>query len=136
VRVGQQKLAFFIILVLLTGSSFATSCVWGKKFKIRQVCGQVRDAYGAEIPDATVQLSRQGQEEVVKEAQTAADGTFSLPNIASGNYVIRIKSAIFWDASQDFQLTRPAKGARCSHPIRVVMKPAGSCSYVENAWKK
>ncbi len=134
--IGRQQVAFLIVFVLLTTSSFATSCVRGKKFKIRQVCGQVRDAYGAEIPDATVQLTRNGQAEIVAEDRTAADGRFALRGLASGDYEIRIKYAGFWDASQDFQLIRPAKGTRCSHPIRVVMKPAGSCSYVENAWKK
>jgi hypothetical protein len=136
VSIGRQQATFLIIFVLLTTSSFATSCVWGKKFKIRQVCGQVKDAYGAEIPDATVQLMRKGQAEIVAEAHTAADGMFALRGLESGDYEIRIKNAGFWDASQDFQLIRPAKGTVCSHPIRVVMKPAGSCSYVENAWKK
>jgi len=136
VRIGRQEVASLIVFVFLTSSLFATSCVWGKKFKIRQVCGQVKDAYGAEIPDATVQLKRKGQAEIVAESQTAANGTFVLRGIASGDYEIRIKYAGFWDASQDLQLTRPAKGTGCSHPIHVVMKPAGSCSYVENAWKQ
>jgi hypothetical protein len=136
VRPGRQHVAFLVAMVVMTATSFATTCIAGKKLKIRQVCGQVRDAGGAEIPNAKVQVTRQGQGGIVAEAQTAADGTFALPGIASGDYEIRITFAGFWDASQDFQLTRLAKGAGCSHPIRVVMKPAGSCSYVENAWKK
>jgi len=136
VRSQPHYVALAIVFLLLTDSSFATSCVWGKKFKVRQVCGQVKDAYGAEIPNATVQLTRKGQAEIVGQAQTSADGMFELESIASGDYEIRIKYGGFWDASQDFRVVRPTRGEGCSQPIRVVMKPAGSCSYVENAWKK
>jgi Carboxypeptidase regulatory-like domain len=136
VKGGRRQVACLILFVLLASSAFATSCVWGKKFKVRRVCGQVKDVYGGEIPNATVQLTRQGRAEIVGEAQTAADGMFALDGIASGDYEIRIKYAGFWDASQDFRVVRPARVKTCSQPIRVVMKPAGSCSYVENAWKK
>jgi len=80
-------------------------------------------------------LKKLGTTEVVAESQTTPDGDFSLPNVASGDYEIRITVAGFWDASQDFRMVRPSKSGACSHPIRVVMKPAGDCSYVENAWK-
>ena len=136
VKHWRQHIAFLVAVVVVTTTSSATTCIAGKKFKIRQVCGQVRDGGGAEIPDAKVQVISQGQVRVVAEAQTTSDGTFALADIASGDYEIRITFPGFWDASRDFQLTRRARGTGCSHPIRVVMKPAGSCSYVENAWTK
>ena len=131
-----QAIALLAGLFAFTSSSFATTCVWGKKFKTRKVCGIVRDVSGAEIPDATVRVEKVETGEVIAKSQSSANGSFALADVASGDYVIRVKFNGFWDASQNFRLDGPVKGTGCSHPIRVVMKPAGSCSYVENAWKK
>lgn len=131
-----RTITLLTVLLALTGASFATSCVWGRKFKTRRICGIVRDAAGAEIPDATIRIERPGTEEVMAESRSHADGSFNLLEVVSGDYVIRVRFNGFWDASQNFQLDRPAKSTQCSHPIRVLMKPAGQCSYVENAWKK
>jgi hypothetical protein len=136
VRVKRRSIVVLVAMVALTTMSFATSCVWGKKFKTRQVCGKVKDAYGAIIPNATVQVKKLGGTEVVAESKTTLDGVFALHEIAGGDYEIRIKAEGFWDASQSFRLSRPAKGQNCARPVRVVMKVAGSCSYVENAWRK
>jgi hypothetical protein len=133
---GTKWIAAFALLLAFGGSSFATTCVWGKKFKTRKVCGIVRDMSGAELPGATIQIEKADTQAVVAESPSHTDGSFAVANVADGDYVIRVKSNGFWDATQNFRLDRPLKGTRCSHPIRVVMKPAGSCSYVENAWKK
>jgi hypothetical protein len=132
----MQTIALLTVLFALAASSSATSCIWGKKFKTRKICGIVRDMGGAKVPDATIQIERPETQEAIAESRSQADGSFALTGVSSGDYVIRVKFNGFWDASQSFQLDRPVKGERCSHPIRVVMKPAGSCSYVENAWKK
>jgi Carboxypeptidase regulatory-like domain len=114
----------------------ATTCIQGKQFKVRQVCGKVRDWQGVEIPNASVQLKRQGQGQAFAEVQTASDGSFAIADVPSGDYEIRVALKGFWNASQDFQVDHPRKSAACSRPIRVVMKVAGQCGYVENAWKK
>jgi hypothetical protein len=119
-----------------TASSLATTCVWGKKFKTHNVCGIVRDVRGAEIPDAIIQIEKPETGAVIAESRSHKDGSFALPDVDSGDYIIRVKFNGFWDASQNFRLDHSVKGTQCSHPIRVVMKPAGSCSYVENAWQK
>jgi len=129
-----RTIALFLAVALLATNSPATSCGWGKKFKIPKVCGVVRDEYGAEIPDAIIQVKKLGSEEIVAESQTKVDGAFSLAGIAKGDYEIRVKVRGFWDASQSFRLTRAHKDESCPQPIRVVMKM--QCSYVENAWKK
>jgi len=134
-----MKIAVVALLIVFAMSTFplrATTCIQGKRFKVRQVCGKVRDWQGVEIPDASVQVKRTGQTQAFAEVQTASDGSFSIADVPSGDYEIRIKLRGFWDASQDFQVDRPRTSATCTQPIRVVMKVAGQCSYVENAWKK
>jgi hypothetical protein len=132
----HQTIALLAIPFAFAIPLFATDCVWGKKFKTREICGIVRDMSGAKIPDATIQIERPETQETVAESRSHPNGSFVLTGVSSGDYVIRVKLSGFWDASQNFRLVRPVKEERCSHPIRVVMKPAGSCSYIENAWKK
>ncbi len=130
-----RTITTLVLLFALSVSSFATSCVWGKKFKTHQVCGIVRDVYGAEMPGATVRVERPETEEVVAESQTGADGSFVLKSLAAGDYVIRVESRGFADASQSFRLVHPYEGQGCRTPVRVVMDVGGRCSGVENAWK-
>ena len=132
----RRELTVVVVIFALTGASLATECVWGKQFKVRQVCGKVKDWQGAEVPNATVQLKRRGQSESFAEVRTASDGSFAVAEVPGGDYEIRVKLSGFWDASQGFRVDHPKKSTACSQPIRVVMKVAGQCSYVENAWKK
>jgi hypothetical protein len=136
VKGRRQHVALIVILVLLTAASPATECIIGTKFRVRHVCGEVRDAHGARIPNAAVQLRREGKADVVAEAKTASDGTFEVPDIATGDCEIHVKVMGFWDGVGLFHLSARASNTRCAHPIRVVMKVAGSCSYVENAFEK
>ncbi len=127
----------FCLIILLTGSSAtATTCIAGKSFKVRQVCGQVKDFAGLAIPNATVQLRKNGDTDVRFALQTDNDGKFRFSNVADGDYELRVKFAGFWDAAQPFIVEKSRENDLCPKPIRVVMKPAGQCSYVENAWKK
>jgi hypothetical protein len=130
-----RTITILAVLFALSASSFATSCIWGKKFKTHKVCGIVRDVYGAEMPGATVRVERPETEEVVAESQTGGDGSFALEDLAAGDYVIRVKSRGFADASQSFRLVHPDKGEGCRIPVRVAMDVAGRCSGVDNAWK-
>ena len=124
------------VLIAFANSVSATTCVWGKKFKTHKVCGVVRDFDGVEMPDAMVRVEKPGTEDIIAESKTTADGTFALPDLAAGDYVIRVKSRGFVDATQSFRLVRPHKSTACRVPIRVVMDVAGRCSGVENAFKQ
>jgi hypothetical protein len=129
-------IALLAVLFSFGASSFATSCVWGKKFKTHKVCGLVRDRYGAEMPDAKVSIERPRTEDVVGQTQTRHDGSFDLTEAAPGDYIIRVRYRGFVDATQVFRLAHPDKRQSCKQPIQVTMDVAGRCSAVENAWKK
>ena len=132
----RRLVALLTLMCALVSCSFATTCIWGKAFKTRKVCGVVRDFVGAEIPNAIVQVEKPETQNIIAESKTNAEGSFDVKNLAAGGYVIRIKVQGFADASQSFRLARLDKGNKCRQPIRVVMDVAGRCSLVENAWKK
>jgi hypothetical protein len=122
---------------LLAGSdAVATTCIAGKSFKVRQVCGQVKDFGGAAIPDASVELTKKGESRAIFTEQSDSDGKFHFRHVPDGDYELRVKYKIFWDVAQPFSVRRSRDENTCPHPIRVVMKVAGQCGYVENAWKK
>ena len=52
--------AFGITFVLLCLPLHGTTCVAGKSFKVRQVCGTVTDKPGAAISDAKIELVPKG----------------------------------------------------------------------------
>jgi hypothetical protein len=91
---------------------------------------------GAAISDAAVQLNPKGQRQNISELKTDAEGNFSFDRLSAGEYELRVEYIGFWDAWQPFKLARPKNNSKCDKPIRVVMKLAGNCSYVENGWKK
>jgi hypothetical protein len=66
--------------------------------------------------------------------QTNDQGMFHFPNVSNGNYELRVQVGGFWDAAAPLTVSRHKESDRCGKPLRVVMKPAGQCSYVENAW--
>ena len=124
-----------IVAVSLSSSPLsATTCIAGKSFKVPQVCGIVTDKDGAVIPDATIHISPENHSEDAKEVTSDKDGRFAIPNVVAGEYQIRVKYSGFWDASQPFRVTGSRTSGKCTKQIRIVMKPAGQCSYVENAW--
>src|SRR5438105_3778179 len=125
-----------ITLVLLCLPLHGTTCVAGKSFKVRQVCGTVTDKPGAAISDAKIELVPKGHPEGVQEIPSDQEGGFAFSNVPDGQYELRVKFRGFWDAWQPFVVNRSHEERKCSRPIRVVMVTAGACSYVKNAWKK
>jgi hypothetical protein len=135
-RITLLEFLMLIAIFLLPHSLRATTCIVGKKFKTRQVCGVVKDFGGAVIPDATVELQKPGVPQAL-QVHTDTGRGFHFSTVADGEYVLRVKFSGFWDAAQPFVVERATKTEKnCTRPIRVVMKPAGQCSYVENAWKR
>jgi hypothetical protein len=130
------KFTFVLVAVMAALPSHATTCVAGKKFKVRQVCGTVTDEDGAVIADTKIEITPSGHPEQVKNAISGQDGTFAVSNLPDGEYEIRAKYSGFWDAWQLFAISGSGVKGKCTKPIHVVMVPAGGCSYVENAWKK
>jgi hypothetical protein len=126
-----------IVATLLAGTDVvATTCVAGRSFKVRQVCGQVKDFSGVAIPDASVELTKDGESQAVFTEQSDSDGKFHFRHVPDGDYELRVKYKIFWDVAQPFSVRRSRDENTCSRPMRVEMKVAGQCGYVENAWKK
>src|SRR5437016_3461748 len=80
--------------------------------------------------------SPEGHPEGVQEIPSDQEGRFAFSNVPDGQYELRVKSRGFWDAWQPFVVNQSHEERKCSRPIRVVMVPAGGCSYVKNAWKK
>jgi hypothetical protein len=106
-------IAVLIGTLLLAGTSaMATTCIAGRSFKVRQVCGQVKDSTGVAIPDASVELTKKGESQAIFTEQSDSD------------------------VAQPLSVWRSKDDKTCSRPISVVMKVAGQCGYVENAWKK
>ena len=123
-------------LLLVGTSAMATTCISGRSFKVHQVCGQVRDFAAAVIPDASVELTKKGESQAIFTEQSDSDGKFHFRHVPDGDYELRVKYKIFWDVAQPFSVRRSRDENTCPHPIRIVMKVAGQCGYVENAWKK
>jgi len=107
----------------------ATTCVSNKKFKVKQACGTVTDPAGAPIPTVDVELV-DNQSVVLQRALTDEDGRFNMPNVAKGEYVLRVKSPYFAAAWQPFIVTKSSANARCSKPMEVRLETAGRCSSV------
>jgi hypothetical protein len=135
-RVRYLKFTFVFVAVMSALPSHATTCVAGKKFKVRQVCGTVTDKDGAVIPGTNIEITPSGHPEQVKNAVSDQDGTFATSDLGDGDYEIRAKYSGFWDAWQPFEISGAGVKGKCTKPIHVVMIPAGRCSYVENTWKK
>jgi hypothetical protein len=127
---------FALVIGLSALPLHATTCVAGKKFKVRQFCGTVTDKDGAVIPDAKIEITPKGHPEQTKSAISDEDGRFGISNLGDGDYEIRAKYSGFWDAWQPFAISGSGASGRCMKPIHVVMLPAGECSYIKNGWKK
>jgi hypothetical protein len=96
----------------------------------------VKDSEGASISDAKVELTREGESKISFTVQSGNDGRFSVSHVPDGHYWLKVKARGFWNADQAFSVQRSEDKEICPNPIRVVMRPAGECSYVENAWPK
>jgi len=134
--VKHAKLTLFLVVAVVTLPLNATTCVAGKKFKVRQVCGTVTDKYGAVIPDAKIEIAPIHRPEAAKNVSSDQNGQFAFPDVRDDEYEMRVKYPAFWDAWQPFTVRGSRAYKECRKPIHVVMVPAGGCSYVENAWRK
>jgi hypothetical protein len=125
------------IVVLLGGpNATATTCIPGESFKVRQVCGEVKDSQGTSISGAKVEVTKEGESQATFIVGSDSDGKFVISRVPDGDYWLRVTARGFSVAAQAFSVQRSENKHICSNPVRVVMKPAGQCSYVENAWKK
>jgi hypothetical protein len=128
----NHHVCFVLCLFLLLNSpAFATSCINGHKFKVHQVCGRVQDKDGAVIPNASVSLNKPGNSEPIEKVSSDQEGNFQFSQMQSGEYELHVKYSGFWDPAQPFFVSHPTKTQTCQEPLRVVMKLAGSCSYIE-----
>jgi hypothetical protein len=133
--VKRRDLVALIVLSLMSSSaSHATTCLQGRTVKVRQVCGLVTDEYGAAVPDAKIEVVPTTRPSDPKDTSSDQNGRFTFPKVPNGEYDIRISSRYFWQTSQLFRVIHSQEAEKCGKPIHVVMKPAGKCSYVENAW--
>jgi 5-hydroxyisourate hydrolase-like protein (transthyretin family) len=124
---GSVLLLIFVAVAGLYGG--ATTCVSSKKFKVKKACRTVTDPTGAPIPKVDVELL-DNQSVVLQRALTDEEGRFNVPNVAKGEYVLRVKSPYFVTAWQPFIVTKSSANARCSNPMEVRLELAGRCSSV------
>jgi carboxypeptidase family protein len=124
-----------ILVVGLSASCSATTCIALKKFKVRQVCGQVVTPAGDVIPDATVQVRKKG-ESMALSTHTDTDGNFKFDRIFEGEYEIEVDVPGFRSALQEFEVARPKKAGRCVRPLVALMHVGGGCSSVAKTARK
>jgi hypothetical protein len=115
----KPKIIWLILLLtfpLVAGVyAGATTCVANKKFKVKKACGKVTDPTGAPIPKVDVEVL-DNDSVVLQRATTDEDGRFDVPNVAKGEYVLRVKSPYFVVAWQPIIVTRNSASSRCSNP--------------------
>lgn len=132
---GKRLVTFCrtVLLATLVCQPFlcsATTCIALKKFKIRQVCGQIQTVMGDQVPDAMIQVVKNGDSSASSRMQSDPEGYFRFGRLDEGEYTIRVEVGGFHPASQEFEVRRPMKEMQsCSHPLLVLMQVAG-CSSV------
>jgi 5-hydroxyisourate hydrolase-like protein (transthyretin family) len=122
---------------IAAGNLFATTCISKKPFKIQQVCGLVV-VHDDVVPDVQVELVDLITDlpDVIKTVRTDTEGKFSFSNLPAGEYAIRVRSAGFATASQNFEVGKQKTETRCQKPITVKLEPAGGCSSVSVTRKR
>ena len=132
----KHKITSFVLLliVLVVAGLYAgaTTCVSNKKFKVKKACGTVTDPMGVPIPKVDVELL-DNQSVVLERAITDEDGRFNVPNVAKGEYVLRVKSPYFVQAWQPIIVTKNSANSQCGKPMEVRLELAGRCSSVSKA---
>jgi len=121
------RLLTFLVIAGLYGG--ATTCVSNKKFKVKKACGTVTDPTGVPIPRVDVELL-DSQSIVLQRVLSDEDGRFNVPNVAKGQYALRVKSPYFVPAWQPIIVTKNSADSRCSKPMEVRLELAGRCSSV------
>ena len=112
------------------GSLSATTCVADKRFKVKRICGVVVDTQMSDMPGATVQIVDEVKNVVKAEVKSGVSGSFGFEGLAPDRYILRVRNSGFWEAWQPIELTTQ-NAKKCNKPIKVVMSPAGGCSYVQ-----
>jgi hypothetical protein len=84
---GALRCCFSFLLGLVSVVAF------GQDFRAT-VTGQVTDASGAVIPDATVKITSQANNSV-KQATTNSSGNYTLPYLDPGNYTVEVTATGF-----------------------------------------
>ena len=128
-----ENIATVALLVVLSLPAFGKVCVANKKFKVREVCGYIRDKDGAVIPGASVSLKRVGAIQNVKEVSSDDEGKFQFDEVTDGDYELRVKYPIFDDAWQPILVAGSHKKVSCPKPMSVVMRFTDDCSSVEKS---
>jgi hypothetical protein len=86
---------------------------------------------GDEVPDANIQIKKNGDSSAAARIQSDRDGNFSFGRLDEGEYAIQVDVRGFHTASQEFEIRRPMKDVQgCSHPILVSMQVADGCSSI------
>jgi Carboxypeptidase regulatory-like domain len=124
------SLVLLLIVLVVDGLyAGATTCVSNNKFKVKKACGTVTDPMGVPIPKVDVELL-DNQSVVLERAITDEDGRFNVPNVAKGEYVLRVKSPYFVQAWQPIIVTKNSANSQCGKPMEVRLDLAGRCSSV------
>jgi hypothetical protein len=127
-------LLIFAVVAGLYGG--ATTCISNKKFKVKRACGTVTDPTGAPIPKVDLELL-DNQSVVLQRVPTDEDGRFNVPNVAKGEYVLRVNSPYFATAWQPFIVTKSSANARCSKPmeVRLDLRDDAAQSLNQDSWR-
>ena len=130
---GSTPIALMLSCVLAVHlNASATTCVSNKKFKVTQVCGRVTDFRNVPVPMVDVELL-DTHSVTLQQGLTDENGIFTLPNVANGEYAIRVRYVGFAAAWQPFIVTKDKPSTRCKRPMQVRLEPAGRCSSVSKA---
>src|SRR5579863_2985689 len=73
------------------GVFFASACVWAQT---SQINGVIRDASGLVIPGAAIKAT-QTATGVVRTASSGTDGSYTLPNLPIGPYLVEVTKSGF-----------------------------------------
>ena len=79
---------------LLFSFGMTSTLLWGQAASTAQVSGVVRDSSGLAVPGADVKAT-QTATGAVRTTTSAADGSFVLPNLAIGPYLLEVSKAGF-----------------------------------------
>jgi hypothetical protein len=138
IGVNFQTMKHAIIQTILVLAFFAairfhasaTTCVATKAFKVKEVCGKVTNPLNEPTARAEVDLLNGGSE-VSTGVLTDDRGNFIMPNVPTGQYEIRVKSAGYVTAAQQLIVTKNRGNTHCHKPIQVHLQPGSmGCSLV------
>jgi len=82
------------------------------------------------MSDATIQIIDEVTNENKAEGKSSDGGSFSFEGLPPGKYVLKVNQRGFWEAWQPIELTE-SSASKCGKPVKVVMSPAGGCSFVQ-----